>query len=322
MRRRAFLGAVAALVATPAATVARAAYPSRPLRMVVPFPPGGNADLLGRLVAERLGLALGQPVVVENRPGASATVGTDAVARSAPDGHTLVLANNLGMATAPLLYGSVAYRPLEDFVHVFLIGAFPNALLVRADHAAASLEAFIAMARAAPGRMTYGSAGPGSAGHLVGEMLAQRIGAELVHVPYKGVGPAMTDLVAGRIDAMFDGMPTATVHARSGRVRMLAVTGPRRATGFPEVPTLAEAAPGVEGSVWFGVSVPAGTPREAIERLEREGRRLLGAPDMRARLAELGVEGEPMFAADFGRFVDAEICKWEPVIRTTGLKAQ
>jgi tripartite-type tricarboxylate transporter receptor subunit TctC len=322
MTRRAFLRAAAALAAAPVAAGARAAYPSRPLRLVVPFPPGGNADLLARLVADRLGPALGQPVVVENRPGASATLGTEAVARGAPDGHTLILANNLGMATAPLLYENVGYRPLEDFVHVFLIGAFPNALLVRADHAAASLDAFLAMARAAPGRMTYGSAGPGSAGHLMGELLAQRIGADLVHVPYKGVGPAMTDLRAGRIDAMFDGMPTATAHVRSGRVRLLAVTGPRRAPGSPEAPTLAEAVPGVEGEVWFGVSVPARTPSPAVERLEREGRRLLGDPDVRARLAELGLAGEPTFGADFRRFVDAEICKWEPVIRATGVKAQ
>jgi tripartite-type tricarboxylate transporter receptor subunit TctC len=259
--------------------------------------------------------------VVENRPGAGATLGTEAVARSSPDGHTLILANNLGMATAPLLYDNVAYRPLEDFVHVFLIGAFPNALLVRTEHAAASLDAFLAMARAAPGRMTYGSAGPGSAGHLLGELLAQRIGAELVHVPYKGVGPAMTDLLAGRIDAMFDAMPTASAQVRGGRVRLLAVTGPRRAPGFPDIPTLAEAAPGVEGSVWFGVSMPARTPPEAVERIEREGRRVLDAPDMRARLAELGLAGEPLFGADFARFVDAEICKWEPVIRATGVKA-
>jgi tripartite-type tricarboxylate transporter receptor subunit TctC len=322
MTRRAFLRAAAALAAVPVAAGARAAYPSRPLRLVAPFPPGGNADLLARLVADRLGPALGQPVVVENRPGAGATLGTEAVARSAPDGHTLILANNLGMATAPLLYENVAYRPLEDFVHVFLIGAFPNALLVRADHAAASLKAFVAMARAAPGRMTYGSAGPGSAGHLIGELLAQRIGSELVHVPYQGVGPAMTDLLAGRIDAMFDGMPTATAHVRGGRVRLLAVSGARRAPGFPETPTLAEAAPGVEGEVWFGVSAPARTPPQAVERLEREGRRVLGDPDMRARLADLGVAGDPMFGADFGRFVDVEICKWEPVIRATGVKAQ
>jgi tripartite-type tricarboxylate transporter receptor subunit TctC len=322
VKRRAFLGAVAAAAVVPRPARAQAAYPSRPVKLIVPFAAGGNTDLLARLVAERMAEALKQPVLVDNRPGASATIGTDAVAKSAPDGYTLIMSNNLGIATAPLVYGNVTYRPLEDFAHLFLIGSFANAFAVRADHPAKSMAEFLALARAQPGRLTYGSAGPGSAGHLTGELLKQRAGIDLVHVPYKGSGPAVADLLAGQIDAMFDGMPTATQLVRGGRVRLLAVSSERRVPTFPDVPTLDELVPGAIGVAWFGVSAPAKTPREAQERLEREGVRVVTSAEMQAKLGELGMFPGGMAGAEYTRFVASEIRKWTPIVRATGVKAE
>jgi tripartite-type tricarboxylate transporter receptor subunit TctC len=321
MRRRHFLAAVPALALAPRRALAQA-YPVRPIRLVVPFAAGGNTDVLARLLAERLSEALGQQVVVENRPGASATIGTEAVAKSAPDGYTLIMSNNLGIATAPLVYAKVGYRPLEDFAHLFLIGAFANSFIVRTDHPATSLPDFLARARANPGRMTFGSAGNGSAGHLTGELLKSLAGVDLVHVPYKGSGPALVDLLAGQVDAIFDGMPTATAQSRAGKVRLLAVSSPQRVPTFPEVPTMNEIVPGAVGVAWFGVSAPARTPRDVLDKLERSGLKVLAVPEMRTKLAEIGMFPGGLGAAEYTRFVEAEIRKWQPVVKATGVKAE
>jgi tripartite-type tricarboxylate transporter receptor subunit TctC len=313
--RRAFLGAIGAAALGPRTGFAHGAFPTRPPRLVVPFPPGGNGDLVARLFAERIAETLGQPVQIEFRPGASATLGAEAVARSAPDGYTLLLSNNLSIATAPLMLKQVPYRPMEDFVHLFGIAAFANALVVRSRSPDASLGDFIARAKARPGALTYGSAGVGSAGHLTGELLAGRAGIDIVHVPYRGVAPALADLLAGQIDAMFDGLPTATPHARAGRTRLLAVSSGQRAAGFPDTPAISEAVPGVAALAWFGVSAPAATAADACECLERDGPPAVANPDMRARLLELGMLPLEFAGARYARFIEEDIRNWTPIVR-------
>lgn len=321
MQRRTFLNAAAIVATWPRLAAAQGAS-GRPLKLVVPFAAGGNTDLLARLIAERMSEGLKQPVVVENRAGASATLGTEAVARAPADGHTLLMSNNLGIATAPLVYPNAGYRPLGDFAHLFLIGSFANGFAVNAGHPARSMQDFIALAKASPGKLTYGSAGPGSAGHLTGTLLGQLAGIDMVHVPYKGSGPAATDLLAGQIDAMFDGMPAATQHVRSGRMRLLAVSSAQRVPTFPDVPTLNEIVPGAIGVAWFGVSAPANTPQAVRDRIEREGLRVVATPEMQAKLAELGMSPGGLGSADYTRFIEAEIRKWTPIVKATGVKAE
>lgn len=321
MDRRQLLAVAVATALVPRPARAQS-FPSRPVRLVVPFAAGGNTDVLARLLAERMSEGLGQNVVVENRAGASATIGTEAVAKSAPDGYTLIMSNNLGIATAPLVYAKVGYRPLEDFAHLFLIGSFANAYIVRTEHPARSLAEFIALARANPGKLTFGSAGPGSAGHLTGELLKQLAAIDLVHVPYKGSGPALVDLLGGQIDAMFDGMPTATAQHRAGNVRLLAVSSPQRVATFPDVPTMNEIVTGAVGVAWFGVSAPARTPPEVLARLEEAGLRALVVPEVKAKLAELGMFPGGLGRADYTRFVEAEIRKWAPIVKATGVKVE
>jgi tripartite-type tricarboxylate transporter receptor subunit TctC len=322
MTRRAFLGAIAAGALASRTGFAHSAFPTRPPRLVVPFPPGGNADLVARLLAEHMAGPLGQPVQIEYRPGASGTLAAEAVARSAADGYTLVLSNNLSLATAPLVLRSVPYRPMEDFVHLFAIAAFANALVVRSDSPDASLADFIARARANPGRLTYGSSGFGSAGHLTGELLGARAGIDIVHVPYRGVSPALADLLAGQIDAMFDGVPTAVRHAGSGRTRMLAVSSAERVPLVPGIPTIAESVHGVAARAWFGVSAPAGTARDACECLERDGPRTVAAPDMQGRLLALGMFPLGLAGARYASFIEEDIRNWTPVVQAMRARAE
>lgn len=320
MRRRTFLHALPAVLAAGSARAQAAPYPSRLVRLIVPFPPAGNADLVARVLAERLASRFEQPVIVENRPGASATLGAEAVARSAPDGHTLLLSNNVSLATGPLVNRHAGYRPLEDLAHLFRICTFPNALVVRADHPARTLGEFIDLARARSGELRYGSAAIGSAGHLTGTLLEQRAGLKLMHVPYKGIAPATADLLGGAIDALFDGLPTALQQQSAGRVRVLAVTSAQRVPRLPQVPALAELAPGAVGLGWFGVSAAARTPAAVMDRIEQEGLHCARMPEVHARLAELGCSPDVAGAADYTRFVAAEIAKWAPVVAATGIR--
>ncbi len=291
------------------------AFPARPLKLVVPFPPGGSTDVIARMVAQRLGDALKTTVVVDNKPGVGSVLGTDAVAKAAADGYTLVVSANPAIAPGPLMRSSMPYDPVRDFTHLALLGTFPNGFVVRADHPAKTMADFIALARAKPGVMNYSSAGLGSAGFLTGELLKQAASISMVHVPYKGSGPAITDLIGGQLDGMFESLVTATGYVRGGKLRLLAVSGEVRGKTFPDVPTLNEIVPGVVGGAWFGISAPARLPADIAQRLQAEVQAIVNAPDMQARLGELGMTPLPLGGADFVAFIQAENRKWGPVIK-------
>ncbi len=314
------LMALAAFV--PLLAFAQTTWPARPIRFVVPFAPSGGGDVIARLVVPRLSDVLRQPIVIENKPGASGLIGAEAVARSAPDGYTLLLSNNASISTGPLVQGTAGYQPLTDFEHVLMISSFANGFLVNANHLARSFEEFLGMARARPGRMTFASAAVGSAGHLTGEMIKQRARIDMVHVPYKGTGPAIADLMAGQIDAIFDGLPASTPYVRSGKLRLLAISSQQRLAHYPETPTMDEIVPGVSGFAWFGISAPAGTPRDIVDRLQLEGRKVLALPDLQARFAELGMVLSGRGQAEYTEFIADDIRRWTPVVKAAGVRLQ
>ena len=291
------------------------AYPVRPVKLIVPFPPGGSTDVIARMIAQRLSDALKTPVVVENKPGVGSVLGTDAVAKSAADGYTLVVSANPAIAPGPLMRAAMPYDPLRDFTHLALLGTFPNGFVVRAEHPAKTMAEFVAMARARPGALNYASAGLGSAGFLTGELLKQAAGIDMVHVPYKGSGPAINDLLGGQLDGMFESLVTATGYVRGGKLRLLSVSADARSKTFPEVPTLTEVVPGVVGGAWFGISAPARLPANIALRLQTEVQTIVNAPDMQARLGELGMTPMPLGGADFLAFIQAENRKWGPIIK-------
>ena len=301
---------------------AQAPYPNKPIKWIVPFAPGGSGDLIARLLAERMSQALGQAVIIDNRGGNGSVLGTDLAARAPADGYTWVLSNGAAITTGPLMGQNIGYQPLEDFVHVQLIGSFANALIVRHDHPAKTVQDLLALARDKPGKLSYGSAGVGSAGNLTGELLKQLTKIQMVHVPYKGSGPALNDLLGGQIDLMFNALIASAPHIRAGRVRALALTGSQRDRDFPQVPTLAETVPGAVGDAWFGLSVPARTPPAVVERLRSEMSRVLNAPETRNKLAEMGMQTLNLGPREFQDFVQQEIRKWGPVIKAAQIKAE
>ena len=302
--------------------LAQAPYPNRPIKWIVPFAPGGSGDLIARVLAERMSQALGQPVLVDNRGGNGSVLGTELAAKAPPDGYTWVLSNGAAITTGPLMGQNISYKPLEDFVHVQLLGSFANALIVRHDHPAKSVQDLLNLAREQPGKLSYGSAGVGSAGNLTGELLKQLAKIQMVHVPYKGSGPALNDLLGGQIDLMFNALIASAPHIRAGRVRALALTGSQRDRDFPQVPTLSEAVPGAVGDAWFGLSVPARTPPAVIERLRTETARVLNAPETRSKLAEMGMQTLNLGPKEFAEFLQQENRKWGPVIRSAQIKIE
>lgn len=291
-------------------------YPSRPIKLVVPFPPGGSTDVIARMMAQKLAEALKVNVVVENKAGVGSILGTDAVAKSAPDGHTLVVSANPAIAPGPLMRSSMPYDAFRDFTHLALLGTFPNGFVVRTDHPAKSMAEFVAMARARPGVLNYASAGLGSSGFLTGELLKQAASISMVHVPYKGSGPAITDLIGGQLDGMFESLVTATNYVKGGKLRLLSVSGESRNKNFPEVPALNEVVPGVVGGAWFGISAPAKLPMPIANRLQTEIQAIVNAPDMLSRLTEMGMTPMPLTGQDFVNFLQAENRRWGPVIRS------
>jgi tripartite-type tricarboxylate transporter receptor subunit TctC len=290
-------------------------FPSRPIKLVVPFPPGGSTDVIARMMAQKLAEALKINVVVENKAGVGSILGTDAVAKSAPDGHTLVVSANPAIAPGPLMRSNMPYDAFRDFTHLALLGTFPNGFVVRADHPAKSMAEFVAMARARPGVLNYASAGLGSSGFLTGELLKQAAGIDMVHVPYKGSGPAITDLIGGQLDGMFESLVTATNYVRGGKLRLLSVSGEVRNKNFPDVPTLTELVPGVVGGAWFGISAPAKLPGPIANRLQTEIQAIVNSPEMLSRLTEMGMSPMPLVGQDFVAFLQAENRRWGPLIR-------
>src|SRR5688572_15841291 len=309
MKPSSFL-ATLALLAFATQPAAQQPYPSRSIRLVIPFAPGGLVDVPGRVLALRLSEALGQPVVVENRAGAGSTIGADHVAKSKPDGYTLLMTSTTHVISANL-YRTVPYDWQRDFVPIMKLTEGPYVLVVNPTLKAASVAELVALARERPGRIDYGSSGNGSSQHLVAALFCSMAGAPLNHIPYKGSDRATQDLVGGQIMVGFVGTPIALPHLRAGRLRALGVSTAMRAPQLPDVPTLAEAGvPGYEATIWIGLLAPAGTPAEIRARLQAEITRVLSAPEARAQISATGVDVTLAGAEEFGAFVRAEHAKW------------
>ena len=293
------------------AAVAQEKYPSKTLRIVVPFAPGGSTDIFARLVAERLSVAFAQPVVIENRAGASGNIGADAVAKSAPDGYTLLMATTGVMAINNALFKNMAYDAAKDFEPVIFIASITNVLAVPNDLPAKSVAELVALAKKDPGMLTFASSGAGSSTHLSAELFKSMAGIDVAHIPFKGSGQALIDVVAGRVSMIFDNMPSALPHIKGGKLRALGVTGLKRSPALPGVPTISEAGvSGYDSLSWSGFAVPAGTPRAVVQRLNLETALILLAPDMTKKLAEQGADaiGGPPEA--FAEHVRREREKW------------
>ena len=297
------------------------AWPARPVRIIVTFAPGGSADTLGRLVAQKLGEQLKASFVVENRPGAGGTLGSELASNAAPDGYTLLVSGIASHVIAPSLPQGAPYDPLRDFTHIALFGGPPGVLAVHPAVQANDLREFVALAKARPGALAYGSPGNGTQGHLVGELFKQRAGVDLMHVPYKGASGAVSDLVAGHIPAISTTLTTAASQIRAGRARGLAISAAERLPEFPGLPTFAELGyPELVATVWFGLSAPAGLPADIVERLNLEVNRALDNTEVRERLKPEGIVPSPLGAREFAAFVAEEIKRWAPVVRASGAK--
>lgn len=297
-------------------------YPSRTVRLVVPFPPGGTTDIVARMVTERLGVLQGRPLVVDNRPGAGGALGAEAAARAPADGYTLLVSNIASNGSGPALRAAMPYDPDGSFSHIALIGTVPNALVVHPAHPAKTPQEFIAQVRARPGVM-YGSGGIGTSAHLAGELLKVMARIDLQHVPYKGAAPAMADLMGQQIPAVFDGLPAVLSQVKAGKLRLIAVTSPTRSPAAPDVPTFDQAGvPGYQATSWFGISAPAGLPPALVDRLGTDIRAVIKQPDMSARLIELGFAPGDMTPLQYQGFVRSEITKWADVVKRAGILVQ
>ena len=318
----ALLGAAMVLTGPPDALAQSEPYPSRVIRLVSPFPPAGAADLLSRALAEEIAPALGQNVIVENRAGAGGRVGTESVVRAAPDGYTLVMASQATNAINPALY-NLSFDPAKDLVPVAPVASVASVLVVHPSVRANTLQELLALAKAEPGKLTFGSAGIGGATHLAMELLKTLAGIDVVHVPYRGTAPAMTDVLGGRLSMMFDTVPTALPHIQSGGVRALAVSTPQRHPALPEVPAAAEAGvPGYDAVGWYAVFAPAGTPEPIVARLSSVIKAALEKPEFRARLTAQGVDPLPGDPDEFKAFVARDRARWTEVIRAAGIKVE
>jgi len=303
-----------------AADACAADFPVKPIRFVVPFAPGGGGDIVCRQVAQHLTERLGESVVVDNRGGAGGNVGTDIVAKSPADGYTLLMANVAPMAINASLYRKLPYDPARDFAPVTLLASFPNVLVVHPAVAAKNLGELIALAKAKPGLLTYASAGSGSTTHLAAELLRTQAAIDLIHVPYKGGGAALIDLLAGHVTLYFGSMPAALPYVRAGRLRALAVTSLARSAAEPDIPSVAEAGfPGFEAVTWIGLVAPAGTPAGVVARLNAEVVRIMQLPVMRERMAGLGAEPLTNTPAEFAGYIRSEIVKWARVVKESGI---
>jgi tripartite-type tricarboxylate transporter receptor subunit TctC len=309
--------------AVTAVTASAQDYPNRPITVVVPFPPGGSTTIVARIVADKMSEALGQSIVIDNRGGAGGTVGSRAVSKSAPDGYTILLGYTGTLAIGPTLYGNVGYDPRKDFEPIGRIGTAPNTLVVHPSTPVHSVAELIAYAKANPGKLNYGSAGIGTVSHVCGEYFATAADVKLTHIPYKGTGPAIIDLLGGHIPVAFAPVPATHENAQSGKLRMLAVTSAVRSTLLPNVPTIAEAAlPGFEAVLRYGLVAPRGTPRAIIERLNAALNASLASGDVRARLAIDGAEPLPGTPADYAADIDREEGQWSKVVKASGAKAE
>ncbi|HZR70602.1 MAG TPA: tripartite tricarboxylate transporter substrate binding protein [Burkholderiales bacterium] len=299
------------------------AYPSRPVRMIVGFPPGGGTDILARIVAQRLSEAWGQQVIVENRPGASATIAANVVAHAAPDGYTLTMGQLTPNAIAPALYPKLTYDALRDFTPIVLVGTSPNVLVVTPGLPVRTVKELVARAKAQPKPMTYASSGAGSLQHIAAELFRSMAGLELVHVPFKGSGQAVVDVMSGQVDMNFDSIPATIQHIRSGKLRVLATTAAKRAGGLDDVPTIAESGfAGYDLTTWWGLLGPAGLPAEVVRRVHDDTVKALAIPDVRERFASLSVEPGGGTSAEFAEYVKGEVGKYGRIVKQLEIKAE
>jgi tripartite-type tricarboxylate transporter receptor subunit TctC len=322
MKRRTFTLAASLGAALPAARAQ--AWPAKPVRMVIPFPAGGATDIIGRVIAQKLGAALGQQVVVDNKPGAGGTIGADLVAKSPPDGYTMVMATSSTHSVGPALNPRMPYDAFKDFIPVAHVANAPSVLVVGSSFPVSSAQELVKLLKANPGKYNFGSSGIGTYPHLSAEMFKWRAGGLfVVHIPYRGTGLVVTDLIAGQIAFLMDSIVSSQTHIQAGRVKPLAVSGARRSTALPNVPTFAEqGVPGMDFSNWFGVLVPAGTPAEVVNRLNRELGNIVKDPEVVAALARSGAEVTSGTPAQFAQVIRSEHENWKAVIQRAGIKPE
>ncbi len=296
-------------------------FPSKPIRLVVGFGPGGINDIVARVVGQKLGEALGQPVIVENKAGAGGTIGADSVAKAKPDGYTLLLGSVSNVAMAPSQYKSLPYDPIKDFAPVALLAAAPNILVVNPKFPVHSVKELIALAKKEPGKISYASAGKGTSNHLTVELLKSLADIDLVHVPYKGDALGITDVIGGQVPMMFPTLPVALPHIKSGKLRAVAVSSPKRTALAPDVPTVNESAglKDFEVSVWVGILAPANTPKDIVDRVSSELTRIVQTPAVKEKLASLGAEPDPRDSAQFASYIKSETAKWAKVAAAAGM---
>jgi tripartite-type tricarboxylate transporter receptor subunit TctC len=317
--KRAFVLVVSLGLGFPGIGWSAETYPQRPIRLVVPVPPGGAADFTGRLAGSKFSESLGQSVVVENRGGAAGTIASDLVAKATPDGYTLILSSSTTHGIVPVLYKKLPYDSMKDFTHIGLISTVPAVMVVHTSIPAKSVKELVALAKAKPGALLFGSSGSGGPPHLMGELFKMVTGAPITHVPYKGSGPAVVDLMAGQLQIMFDGLPSLIGQIKAGRLRPLAAVGSTRSKVLPDLPTMAEAGyPGVEGGLWFGISGPAGVPAAAVDRLSKEIFRVTALDEVKERFAGVGAFVSPLGPKEYTEFIRKDMEKWRPVVKASG----
>ena len=316
-----FVGAAAGLTALAVAPASAADYPTRPVHIIVGYPAGGSTDIVARIIGNWLSIKLGQQFIIENRPGAGNNIGTEAVAKAAPDGYTMLLVNPANTINATL-YKKLNFTFLKDIDPVANVVEVPNVMEVNPDVPAKTVAEFIAYAKANPDKINVASSGNGTSIHLSGELFKMMTGLKLTHVPYKGSAPMLTDLLGGQVQVTFDNLPSSIAHIRAGKLRALGVSTSKRSPELPDVPTIAETVPGYEASAFFGFGVPHGTPKEIVDVLNKQINLALQDADMQAKLKDLGGLPVPGTAADFGKFLEAETAKWEKVVNAANLSIQ
>jgi tripartite-type tricarboxylate transporter receptor subunit TctC len=323
-RRSACLRIAASTLALPGLPAFAQAYPSRPLRIIVPFTPGGSSDVLARAIGLELGKAFNQPVVIENVPGAGGSLGGEKAAKAAADGYTLFMGHVGTLAVNPWLYPKLPYDPVRSFAPVAWVARVPNVLVVHPSVQAQSLKDLLALARSQPGRLAYGSGGNGSAAHTTMEYLKMQTGTSFLHIPYRGTAPSVTDLLAGQVQVLFTGIPALLPHIKAGKMRALAVSSPKRLALLPEVPTVAETGlsgtKGFEADQWYGLVAPAGTPADIVVLLNQHINKALDSDDVRNRLASEGAEATPALPQTFAQLIAADLKRWGEVVKRAGVK--
>ena len=312
-------GACVLLLAMEAAAQA---YPSRPIRLVIPYPPGGPTDFVGRIVGQKLSQYVGQQVVVDNRPGAGTIIGSELVARASPDGYTVLFGTGGGTFLAPLMLPKVPYDPLRDFAPVTMLVQSPQVLVTHPSLAANTIPELIALAKSKPGALNFASVGTGTSPHLGGELFQSLTGTKIVHVPYKGTAPAMADLISGQVQMMFTSMPTVLAHVKAGRLKLLGTGGTKRSAVIPDTPSISETVTGFELITWYGIFAPAKTPDAIIRRLNTEIVKVLNDPESRDRLAAQGLEPAPMTPEALRRYTQEDTARWARLIKAAGIKGE